>query len=94
MAGIVKYKALNEPTVTTTSALVILADANRSFLLVENHGAKDVYLKQDATHVGSELGILIPAGGNWEPAQVPTNAFYAKTLSASSLLNIVEATQQ
>lgn len=72
-------------TATTTSALLLDRDNQRKCLVVQNTGSYSVYVKPNSAHSSTE-GIEIPAGGNWEPPNVPHNPLYV--LAASSTVPV------
>lgn len=76
-------------TATGTSAVAVAANQNRKYLLIQNNGSASVYLKPAVVHSGTE-GIVLIAGGVWEPLSVPVDAIYAKSASGSQALVIQE----
>lgn len=82
-------KSQSDVTATTVSTSVAAAEPSRGYLLIQNKGAVNVYLKFGSAHSGTE-GILIVPGGNWEPPQVPTDAIYLKSASSTAVVQILE----
>jgi hypothetical protein len=74
-------------SVGTTSALAVGANSNRVFLLVQNNGSASVTL---AFGGASSNGIVIPAGGAFEPTFAPSDSIYLVSGSASQSVIIVE----
>lgn len=61
-------------SVGTTSGQILVADANRTFLAIQNHGSDDVYISFGRPAVVGQ-GILIPGnGGYWEPVRAHRGA--------------------
>lgn len=79
-----------DATVTTSSALVIEASATRKYLLIQNKGSTNIFVKVNSVHVANE-GVEIVAGGNWEPSpESLINSFYMKSSSGSDTVSITE----
>lgn len=76
-------------TATGTSTLVLAANLNRNYLLVQNKGSADVILKLGSVQSGSE-GIIIPASGNYEPIRVPIDSLYLKSSTSTQSVFIYE----
>lgn len=74
---------------TTVSTKVLNADNYRKYLLVINRGSSDVYLKIGSEH-SSDEGVIISAGGNYEPSSVPVGSIYLKSASGTNTVNIVD----
>lgn len=81
-----------EVTATTTSNLVIGGHVKRNYLLVVNKGTGPVLLKFVSAHTGTE-GILVPAGGNYEPMRVPMDSLYIRSVSGSQLVSVTEGVE-
>lgn len=76
-------------TVSSSSSVKVLEPyAVRNYLLIMNTGSYSIYAKMGGAHVSTE-GVIIPAGGNWEPFNVPVDSIYLKGASASTY-NLVE----
>lgn len=75
-------------SVTSSSDKVIDAEAKRNYLLVQNNGTASVYLKFNSAHTGDE-GVLIDAGGYYEPNYPGRGAVYMKSTSGSQLINYI-----
>jgi uncharacterized membrane protein len=73
--------------ITITGTQVLPYNKYRSYLLVQNKGDVDVYLKFDTTHTATE-GIKISAGGNYEPYKVPFNSIHMITASGTSSITV------
>lgn len=84
-----KIQRQTTPALSTSSALVLAANPDRKYLVIQNTSAISVYVKFGSAHSGTE-GVLITAGGNYEPNEVPTDSVYAKSASGTPTLNIVE----
>ena len=78
-----------EATATTTSGSVLSAQPKRNYLLIQNKGTVNVYIGIGAATTGTE-GIVIPAGGNYEPFKVSGKAIFAQSASGSQPLVILE----
>ncbi len=77
---------------TTASTKVLNPLATRDYLLVINSGSSAIFAKLASAHVADE-GVEIPAGGNWEPFNVPVDAVYLKSATGSVDYSIVEGTK-
>lgn len=73
---------------TTTSTKVLNADVGRNYLIIQNNGSASVIVKFGSVQSGSE-GIVIIAGGNYEPVKAITNSVYVKSASGSQALTIL-----
>ena len=84
-----QVKPLVEITATSTASIGLSANHNRNYLLIQNLGPDDVYLKFISAPTGTD-GIKIPLGGNYEAYEAPINAFYVITPSSTADLKIYE----
>lgn len=77
-------------TVTSSSATLIAANANRRYLLIQNNDASgDIYVRLDGSAATTSTGIKIAAGGSYEcQGYAPTGAVTAIGSIASNA-NIV-----
>jgi hypothetical protein len=82
-AEIISIKTQGELTATTTSQQVVGANMRRKYLLVQNKGSQDVYLKFETAPTGTQ-GILIPRGGNYESIDMPISPAFIKTNAGTS----------
>lgn len=78
-----------EISVTTTSVKLVDARGNRTYLLIQNKGTQNVYLKFGSANTGTE-GILLAAKGNYEPFKIPTAAVYAISESGTQNVIVIE----
>lgn len=85
------FTANVQSTVTSTTTSTKFLDANnyRKFLLLINRGTSSVYVKMGSAHSATE-GIIIPAGGNWEPTLIPVQSVYIKAAAGTNDVNIIE----
>lgn len=74
---------------TTTSGQALSLNQYRNYLLIQNRGTADIYVKANSAHAGSE-GILIVAGGSWEPLEAPIGAIFIKASTGTQSTAIVE----
>lgn len=74
---------------TTTSTQALAYNGARSYLLVQNQGTVSVIVKFMSAQGASE-GIVIVAGGNYEPIRVPMDAMYIKSVSGTQTVEIIE----
>lgn len=77
-------------TVSPPSVQLMPQNTLREYLLVINTGANTAYInfgqKQSATQ-----GVVIPAGGNYEPLKAPSNSVWGTTAAGlSASLVIIE----
>lgn len=84
-----QVKNIVEITATSSAAIGLAANRNRNYLLVQNAGSYDVYLKFDSAPTGTD-GIKIAPGGNYEAYEAPINSFYVKTATSPSSIKIYE----
>lgn len=75
-----------------TSTLLLAENRSRNYILIQNRGATNVYIKFNSAHSGTE-GIEIVAGGNWEPPEAPKNAIYMKSASGTPSITTIEGVQ-
>ena len=92
-AGPLKVFVQKEYSAGTTSALALAENQSRKYLLIQNKGSQDVYLKFVGASSSTE-GVKIIAGGNYEPILVPINAIYLKSASGTQTVTIIEGVQQ
>ncbi len=81
---------MTEGTATTTSTLAISTNVNRRYLLIQNKGSHSIYVKIQSAHEVGEEGVVIVAGGNWEPTVVPVDSIFLQSASATSDFTIVQ----
>lgn len=81
--------SLTTASVTTSSGQVLVANPARKYLLIQNNGSASIYIKFDTTIAGTE-GIVIPAGGSYEPIIAPMQAIYMKAVSGTNSVTIYE----
>lgn len=80
-----------EMTVTTTSTIAVAANAKRNYLLVQNNGSTNVWMKFNSAHTGGQHFIVILAGGNVEFNNVvPRSAVYLASASSTDAVVIDE----
>lgn len=84
----VSVNSMVSATATTASTLVSAADPYRNYLLIQNNGTDSVILTFGKASVSS-IGIIVPAGGNYEPIKGITNSVYAQSVSGSQPLVIL-----
>ena len=78
-----------ESTATTVSTLFAASNNTRNYLLVQNKGTGIIYVKAGSVHSGTE-GVLIPAGGNWEPIQAPLDSIWIKAAAGVQAISIIQ----
>lgn len=76
-------------TASTTSSKALDAQKYRKYLLIQNQGSVDIYVKFRGASTSSE-GIIISAGGNYEPERPPKEAVYIESASGTPTVWIVE----
>lgn len=76
-------------SVTNTSTRVLLPLAIRNYLIIVNDGSASMSVKFRDAHTSDE-GIPIPAGGNYEPDEVPVDAVYLKAATGTTTYRILE----
>lgn len=70
-------------TATSTSTKVLNTDALREYLIIQNTGSNSIAVKFGSAQTAGE-GVVIAAGGNYEPFDCPTNSVYLEALSGTS----------
>lgn len=83
-----------QKTVTNASATLVGANANRSYLLIQNNDAGgDIYVRLDGIAATTLTGAKIPAGGAYElQNKVPSGAITAiGSIASNANIVIVEA---
>lgn len=80
------------PVTGTAGASTKVLNANnlRTYLIIENTGATPIIVKFNSAISGSDEGLLIPAGGNYEPNEAPAGAVYLKAQSGSPTYVVIE----
>lgn len=82
--------SLTEGTATTTSTQALAANTGRRSLLIQNRGSQILHVKTASAHTGGQVGVVIAAGGNWEPYETPVDAIFLKSDAATSDYTIAE----
>lgn len=82
----------SDVTATTTSTKFLEINPIRNYLLIQNNGSTDVYIKMSSAHSGTE-GIKLVAGGAWEPILPPRNSIYIKAASGTDAVTILESSK-
>lgn len=83
-----------QKTVTSASATMINANANRKYLLIQNNDAGgDIYVRLDGATATMTTGAKIPAGGSYELGErVPNGAITAiGSIASNANIVVVEA---
>lgn len=88
-ANQVSMQSLTTASVSTSSISVASASHLRRYLIVQNRGTVDCYLKFDSAHSGTE-GLLLQANGVYEPYVVPTNEIYMKCALGTQSISVYE----
>lgn len=84
----------SQKTVTNASGTLVTANANRSYLLIQNNDTSgDIYVRLDGGVATALIGAKIPAGGSYElPDRVPSGAITAiGSIASNANIVIVEA---
>lgn len=71
-ANFIMFGSPSYVSVTSSSSVVLPQNNLRTYLLIVNSGANAIYVKFGAP--ASTTSIPIPAGGNYEPLQPPSNS--------------------
>ena len=88
-ADATSFSAPVEVTATTTSTQVMAANGFRSYLLIVNSGPKDIIVKFGSAQTANE-GVIVPAGGVYEPNLAPSNTIWMKTTSSTSAVTLIQ----
>lgn len=78
-----------EITATTTSTKVMNTNNLRTYLLIQNKGSIGVYVAF-AAQAGATDGVLIAAGGAFEPNLSPINEIWIQSASSTSDVVLVQ----
>ena len=71
------------------STKVLNQNGLRNYLLIQNTGSVPLLIKLGSAQSALE-GISIPVGGNYEPIKAPSNSVWAKTVSGTGTMTIIE----
>lgn len=74
---------------TTTSTQALGANPLRNYLLIQNKGTDTIYVKFNAAGSAGE-GVMVTAGGNYEPLKPLTSSFYVRAASGTQTLTVIE----
>lgn len=74
---------------TVTSAKYLDSNPKRNYLLIQNNGSASVIIKFGSAHSGSE-GIVIAAGGNYEPIKPMRESLYIKSSTGTQAVVVLE----
>lgn len=80
-------------SVTTSSAQLLAANSNRSYLVIQNQDATNpMYINFGGTAAANNGSLKIPANGNYvaENGYIPTSAINAIASGGTVLVNTVE----
>jgi len=83
------FSVQTELSVTTTSSQALPKNQDRKYLLILNKGSANVIVKFGSAHSASE-GVLVPAGGNYEPFVSPIDSVYLKAASGTQTVLVIE----
>lgn len=72
------------------STQVLAQNTLRTYLIIQNTGSTIIIAKFGSTISGSNEGIQIPAGGNYEPIEAPANSLWLKALSGSPTYKVIQ----
>lgn len=75
--------------VTTTSTKALDQNAVLNYLLIQNKGTDSIYVKFGSAQTNPGEGVLIPAGGNYEPIHALANSIWLESASGSQPVMIV-----
>lgn len=84
-----KFSAPVVVTATGTSTQVMAGNSFRSYLIIQNTGANSVSVKFGSVQATTE-GVVIPAGGAYEPIQAPGNSVWLISLSSTSAVTLIQ----
>lgn len=80
----------SQVTAGNTSAIALAANANRGYLLIQNQGDANCYVKFGAAIGSGNDGVLIAAAQYYEPYIAPKTAVYMKCASINQTIQFVE----
>ncbi len=75
-------------TATVTSTKVLDTSTVRNYILIQNTGSVSVIIKFGSVQSATE-GIVIPAGGSYEPSRPIRQAMWIKSASSTAAVTIL-----
>lgn len=85
----VSFSAPVVTTATGTSTMVMAPNGKRLYFIIQNTGSVGVIVKLGSVQTAHE-GILIAAGGSYEPIQAPTNGVWVESVSSTAAITLVQ----
>ncbi len=85
----VNLSSMVSSSITATSTKVLDANPKRNYLLIQNRGTDGIYVKFGSAHSGTE-GVVIPAGGNYEPIKPMRDSVYIKASTGTQSVTTLE----
>jgi hypothetical protein len=76
--------------ITATSTAIRPKNSLRTYLIIQNIGALPVVVKFGSIQDDATDGVVIPAGGNYEPFLAPANSVWIRTASSTSTVVLIE----
>lgn len=89
-AGATEFYAAPVTGTAGVSAKVLNQNNLRNYLLIQNLGATNIIAKFGSAISSSNEGVVIVAGGNYEPIVAPGNSLYLKAASGSPTYVVIE----
>lgn len=75
---------------TVTSSQFMAANSLRSYLIIQNTGTSNILVKFQSASVNTADGLLIPAGGAYEPIDAPTQAVFIRSVTGTNSAVIIQ----
>lgn len=75
----------NKVDVSTSAVEVLPANSGRTYLIIQNLGASNIYLNFSGTAVAGE-GLMLKPEESYEPYQVPTNSISVIADASTSIV--------
>lgn len=76
-------------TVTGTSTMEMAANGIRQYLIIQNTGSVPVIVKFGSIQTAGE-GVVIPAGGAYEPVEAPASSVWMETATGSATVTLIQ----
>ena len=76
-------------TSVSTSVQVLPANSSRRALIIQNNGSSSIYVKVGST-IASTEGLVVAAGGNYEPVIPPTGSIWMKASTGTQSVTTYE----
>lgn len=83
---------LQSETDISTATQVLAVNTKRNYLMIHNKGSESILIKFGSTISASE-GLLLPAGGYYEPMKAPRTSVYIKATTGTQTVLVIEGNE-